>query len=211
MSTFDERMNEMRGWSSARATVDLDVTVDRMPGVVRRAVASVPRLGVSELGPEAGTLFRKTTLAYRAGTIALTFAPHGSRTRVVAVTRSSMPLVGTDYGRGDKDITALFEAMRAAVAGAKPVPLPLPHSPSPAMQRIAIGRTRVLGLVYLIMGAIGCALAIALLVVSGGTGAVIAALQLLLWAAMIAVGVRRLLVARRRLAELESGTTRRPS
>lgn len=178
---------------------------------LRQAVASVPRLGVSELGPEAGTLFRKTTLAYRAGTIALTFATQGSRTRVVAVTRSSMPLVGTDYGRGDKDITALFEAMRAAVAGAKPVPLPPTRSPSPAMQRIAIGRTRVFGLVYLIMGALGCALAIALLVVSGGTGAVIAALQLLLWAAMIAVGVRRLLVARRRLAALESGATRRPS
>jgi hypothetical protein len=115
-------------------------------------------MGVSELGPEAGTIFRKTALAYRARTIALTFVPRRW-----------------------------------------------------AMQRIAIGRTRVLGLVYLIMGALGCALAIALLVVSGGTGAVIAALQLLLWAAMIAVGLRRLLVARRRLAALESGTTRRPS
>ncbi|MFJ3392003.1 hypothetical protein [Leifsonia aquatica] len=209
MSTFGERMNEMRGWSRARATVDLDVTVDRMPGVVRQAVASVPGLGVAELRPDAGTLFRKTTLAYRAGTIALTFEPHGLRTRVVAVTRSSMPLVGTDYGRGDKDLAALFEAMRAAVAGATgPTPTP---APSPAMQRIAIGRTRVFGLVNLILGAIGCALAIALLVVSGGTGAVIAALQLLLWATMIAFGIRRLLVARRRLAELESGTTRRPS
>lgn len=178
---------------------------------LRQAVASVPRMGVSELGPEAGTLFRKTTLAYRAGTIALTFAPQGSRTRVVAVTRSSTPLVGTDYGRGGKDITALFEAMTAAVAGAKPTPLPPPHSLAPAMQRIAIGRTRVFGLVYPIMGALGCALAIALLVVSGGTGAVIAALQLLLWATMIAVGTRRLLVARRRLVALESGTIRRPS
>ncbi|MFK3671075.1 hypothetical protein ACI2IX_12975 [Leifsonia aquatica] len=201
MSTFDESMNEVRSWSSARQTLDLDVAVDQVPGVVRQAVASVPRLGVAELGPDAGTLFRKTTLAYRAGTIALTFAPQGSPTRVVAVTRSSMPLVGTDDGRGDKDITALFEAMRAAVAGAKPVPLPPPPlspapSPSatPAMQRIAIGRTRVFGLVYLIMGVLGCALSIALLVVSGGTGAVIAALQLLLWTAMIAFGVRRLLV-----------------
>lgn len=79
------------------------------------------------------------------------------------------------------------------------------------MQRIAIGRTRVFGLVYLILGAIGCALSIALLMVSGGRIVVIAALQLLLWAAMIAVGVRRLLVARRRLAALESGTTRRAS
>ncbi|GAA0419324.1 hypothetical protein GCM10009543_12630 [Leifsonia naganoensis] len=192
----------MRGWSSARATVDLDVTVDRMPGVVRQAVASVPRLGVSELGPEAGTLFRKTTLAYRAGTIALTFAPQGSRTRVVAVTRSSMPLVGTDYGRGDKDITALFEAMRAAVAGPKPVPFPLPHSPSPAMQRIAIERSRVFGVIFVVVGTIGWALAIALLI-SGGEP-VSAVLLVGTWAVFIGAGIAQLVRARRRLKVFEA-------
>lgn len=204
VSTFGERMNEMRGWSSARATVDLDVTVDRMPGIVRQAVATVPGLGVSELGPNAGTLFRKTTLAYRAGTIALTFEPQGSRTRVIAVTRSSMPLVGTDYGRGDKDLAALFEAMRAAVAGAKPGPLSPSPTPSLALQRLAIGRVRVFGLVFVIAGAIGCVLAIALLVAPGGRGPVIGSLQLVLWVLMTGVGVRRLLVARRRLAAFEA-------
>ncbi|MFK3671068.1 hypothetical protein ACI2IX_12940 [Leifsonia aquatica] len=202
MSTFGERMNEMRGWSSARATVDFDVTVDRMPGIVRQAVASVPGLGISELGPDAGTLFRKTTLAYRAGSIALTFEPQGSRTRVIAVTRSSMPLVGTDYGRGDKDLAALFETMRAAVIGVKPGPLS--PTPSLALQRLAIGRVRVFGLVFVIVGAIGCVLAIALLVAPGGRGAVIGSLQLLLWVLMTGVGVRRLLVARRRLAAFEA-------
>lgn len=211
VSTFGERMNEVRSWSSARQTLDLDVTVDQVPGIVRQAVASVPRLGVSELGPEAGTLFRKTTLAYRAGTIALTFAPQGSRTRVIAVTRSSMPLVGTDYGRGDKDITALFEAMRAAVAGAKPVPLPPPRSPSPAMQRIAIGRTARprAGLPHHGRARVRPGDRASRGLRRNGRRHCRAATPPL--GGDDRGRVRRLLVARRRLAALESGTSRRPS
>lgn len=102
--------------------------------------------------------------------------------------------------------------MRAAVAGAKPGPLsptqtpPSSQRPTPslALQRLAIGRVRVFGLVFVIVGAIGCVLAIALLVAPGGRGAVIGSLQLLLWVLMTGVGVRRLLVARRRLAAFEA-------
>ena len=71
-----------------------------------------------------------------------------------------------------------------------------------AMQRIALDRARVFGLVFTLIGALGLVLA-ALLLVAGGFRP-IAVAQLMLWAAFLVVGIVRLRLARRRIREFEA-------
>ena len=70
------------------------------------------------------------------------------------------------------------------------------------MQRIALERARVFGLVFTAIGALGLVIA-ALLLLSGGFRP-IAVAQLLLWAAFLVGGIVRLRLVRRRIREFEA-------
>lgn len=117
MSTFDDRMKAAREWSTARRKVTIDANVADIPELVRRAVARVDQLGVKELSSDGAVLFRKTTFAYRAGSVELAFHPEGSATIITAVTRTAMWVAGADYGRGNQDLDDLFDAINAETPG----------------------------------------------------------------------------------------------
>ncbi|WP_285117400.1 hypothetical protein [Leifsonia sp. fls2-241-R2A-40a] len=78
------------------------------------------------------------------------------------------------------------------------------RQPSLTMQRIAIRRERIFGWLYVVIGVVGLAIAVALFLVSKTGDVALHVAQLILWAAFLATGIGRLIRARTHLRRFEA-------